>query len=332
MSIEKVDLIIPEFPFFVSISTIGKCNLKCKHCFYSCSPDIEVYLPRDKVIKLLDYLSKKGVKEIHFSGGEPLLDPNIFEYLKYAKDLNFSTFLITNGLLVTKVIADKLSKLDLDGIAISIDGSKPNHEFLRGQGTFSKTIDSLNILKEYDFESKLIFMVIHKRNINDIEYLSSLVDEYNFTKLQLLPLIPGGRARILKHLIFSAEEFRMFMLSLKSKKQKIRVSLTTPLKCLLNSGSEGPCPAGIITLVIDFNGHIYPCSALLVSLGNILTNNENILENIWKKNKLLNILRDIQNLEECKECPYILACRGGCRALSYLIKGDYCKRDPLCWI
>ncbi len=301
MYFKKEYFLIPKFPFFVGIATIGKCNLKCRHCAYECGPEVEETLPRGVVFNLLRYLAEKGVKEVHFSGGEPLLDPNIYDYIMYAYDLNLNTLLITNGLLLTREVLDKLLKTGLGAIAVSVDGAQYNHEFLRGPGTFTKVLRTLSILKDYDFKKKIIYMVIHRQNINDIDYIISLVEEYNFTKLQLIPLIPQGRGKDLTNLVFSSSEFRQLLLNLKHKaeRQKLGISLSTPLICLLGI-AEGPCPAGVVTLTIHFNGDIYPYSVLLLPLGNIIRDGIEVLEYIWRKSTILNELRDVTFLWNAK--------------------------------
>jgi radical SAM protein with 4Fe4S-binding SPASM domain len=87
------------------------------------------------------------------------------------------------------------------------------------------------------------------------------------------------------------------------------------------------CDAGLNQLVIDPNGNLRPCVCLDVYLGNILKHN---LERIWKKNKFLKDIRELNFLpKECNNCDYVHICRGGCRASALGYYGNLNAIDPL---
>ena len=64
-----------------------RCNLKCIHC-YSNSANIDYpdELTTEEGRKLIDDLAAFGSPVILFSGGEPLLRPDLLELAKYATD------------------------------------------------------------------------------------------------------------------------------------------------------------------------------------------------------------------------------------------------------
>ena len=60
----------------------NSCNLRCKHCFVDAGLKIENELSIEEKYKAIDNLHKLGIKKVTFSGGEPLLDKNLFKYMK----------------------------------------------------------------------------------------------------------------------------------------------------------------------------------------------------------------------------------------------------------
>jgi MoaA/NifB/PqqE/SkfB family radical SAM enzyme len=56
------------------------CNLKCTHCFISCSPtnDTHGMISKERVFEMLEKAKEKGVREYYFTGGEPFLHPDLF--------------------------------------------------------------------------------------------------------------------------------------------------------------------------------------------------------------------------------------------------------------
>ena len=92
------------------------------------------------------------------------------------------------------------------------------------------------------------------------------------------------------------------------------------------------CPLGHAQIVINPNGDVYPCAALLdeeFKLGNAL---EDDLEKIWYENKKLQNLRLVKtNVKgKCKACPGLDICRGGCRGISKRVFNDVWREDPSC--
>jgi MoaA/NifB/PqqE/SkfB family radical SAM enzyme len=64
--------------------------------------------------------------------GEPLLQPKIFDMIKYAKDRGIKVFMYTNGTLLTSEKIKQLIDSGIDGITISIDGYGKTYEKIRG--------------------------------------------------------------------------------------------------------------------------------------------------------------------------------------------------------
>ena len=74
------------------------CNLRCHHCFISCSPVNDTLgLMSFKQFKLhLDESVKYGVKEYYFTGGEPFINRDIYRILEATLAVGPATVL-TNG-------------------------------------------------------------------------------------------------------------------------------------------------------------------------------------------------------------------------------------------
>lgn len=81
------------------------CNLNCKSCVHFSPLAEEEYLPLDifqSDIKRLKELTEGNINTINLFGGEPLLNRDVTEYLKIARDsFSKSTInLVTNGILL----------------------------------------------------------------------------------------------------------------------------------------------------------------------------------------------------------------------------------------
>ena len=129
------------------------CNLKCTHCFISCSPTNHSHgmLTLGQVRERLREAIPLGVREYYFTGGEPFLNPEMLPILEETLRQGPASVL-TNGLLLTperclrlKALADA-SEYSLD-IRISIDGfTAETNDSIRGAGTFGKIIEGIRNL------------------------------------------------------------------------------------------------------------------------------------------------------------------------------------------
>ena len=84
-------------PFIVSYSITTKCNLKCKHCYsdsVEASPD---ELSTDEALRLMDDLSRWGIRLLVIDGGEPLCRQDLLDIVKYASSKGIRTTIGSNG-------------------------------------------------------------------------------------------------------------------------------------------------------------------------------------------------------------------------------------------
>ena len=129
------------------------CNLKCTHCFISCSPTNHNHemLTLAQVRERLREAVRLGVREYYFTGGEPFLNPEMMAILEETLAQGPATVL-TNGLFLTPERCGTLKRLS-DGseysldIRISIDGYTAQvNDPIRGAGTFEKILAGIRNL------------------------------------------------------------------------------------------------------------------------------------------------------------------------------------------
>lgn len=123
------------------------CNIACRHCFISCGPkeDRVPMMTRAHVGQVLTEAESLGVKEIYFTGGEPMLHPEFFDVLADSLAVASTAFL-SNGLLIDLSAAERLRQL-FDGARysldcrISLDGTTAEtNDPVRGKGTFRRIV------------------------------------------------------------------------------------------------------------------------------------------------------------------------------------------------
>ncbi len=123
------------------------CNLRCSHCFISCSPENDslALMETAEVLCYLEEARELGVKEIYFTGGEPFLHPDILLILEETL-AHFPASVLTNGLPINRDRADRLAHMAASSpytleLRISLDHYDPKrNDAVRGKGTFKRIL------------------------------------------------------------------------------------------------------------------------------------------------------------------------------------------------
>jgi MoaA/NifB/PqqE/SkfB family radical SAM enzyme len=111
-------------PIVAQIIPIRRCNLACTYCneFDKHSPPV----PTDEMFRRLDKLAELGTSIITFSGGEPMLHPDLDRLIARTRRNGAVVTIITNGYLLTPRRIEQLNDSGLDYLQISIDNVMPD--------------------------------------------------------------------------------------------------------------------------------------------------------------------------------------------------------------
>ena len=129
------------------------CNLRCSHCFISCSPDNHSFwfMTRAEVRSALEESARFNVREYYFTGGEPFMNREMVEILDDTLDFGPATVL-TNATLLPPRTVEGLRRI-AEGrchpleLRVSVDGPTPAiNDAIRGEGTFERAMDGVGSL------------------------------------------------------------------------------------------------------------------------------------------------------------------------------------------
>lgn len=144
------------------------CNLACLHCFISCGPknDSHPMMTLEDILERLAWAKDYGVKEYYFTGGEPLMHPDIKAIIDATLAQGPLTIL-TNGILIDDEMAAWLSarfrasRYSFD-VRVSMDGTTPEeNDAIRGRRTFEKILAGVDRLIAHGLNPVLTVTTCH---------------------------------------------------------------------------------------------------------------------------------------------------------------------------
>jgi MoaA/NifB/PqqE/SkfB family radical SAM enzyme len=113
-----------DHPVMAHIIPIRRCNLACTYC--NEYDDVSKPVARETMIERLDQLADLGTNIVTFSGGEPLLHPELDQLISHVRRRGIIAGMITNGYLLTAQRVQQLNDAGLDHMQISIDNVMPD--------------------------------------------------------------------------------------------------------------------------------------------------------------------------------------------------------------
>lgn len=341
-----------------------RCNLKCVHC-YAQSRDIEYKneLTTQQGKDLIDDLSQFGAPVILFSGGEPLMRPDLPELALYARSKGMRAVISTNGTLIDKKMAKVLKEIGLSYVGVSLDGMRETNDKFRGmKGAFDLALEGMRNCLAEGIKVGLRF-TINKKNVKDIPAIFDLLEKENIPRVCFYHLVYAGRGSKLVEQELSHEESRR-TLDLIMDRTKALHDRGFPIEVLtVDNHADGPYvyfrmqkedpkraaevfellqmnkgnSTGIGIACVSWDGSVHADQFWRhYSFGNV---KERKFSEIWMDtgDKLMAGLKNRKplikaNADRCARCQWFDICNGNFRVRAEAIYGNVWADDPACYL
>lgn len=131
-------------PLLAHLVVTRRCNLTCGYCneYDDFSPPV----PTDELYRRVDRLAELGTVVLTFTGGEPMLHPDLDRITERVVEHGMVCTSITNGYPITKRWIERLNRSRLTLLQVSIDNLEPNDV---SQKSWSKLRPKLELLREH---------------------------------------------------------------------------------------------------------------------------------------------------------------------------------------
>lgn len=335
------------------------CNLNCRHCYAEAtSQPGKDELSTAEAMRLMESLAAYRVPVLLFSGGEPLMRPDLFHLMAYGRKLGLRMVISTNGTLIDRQKAQQIRDLEISYVGISLDGLRPVNDLFRGQsGAFDRAMDGFRHCREVGQKTGLR-LTLSRSNAHQLPEIFDLIETHRIPRVCFYHLAYSGRGSemryedltpyekrealdyiIEKALDFGARNIPTEILTVdnhcdgiylyKYMKHRNPERAEEIIKMISTSGGNR---SGIAIADIDWDGHVYIDQFTReMPVGNI---RDKSFGEIWDghDNLFLKKIRDRKNHLEgrCRTCDWLMQCNGNLRARALSV-GSIWASDPGCY-
>ncbi len=337
------------------------CNLKCVHCYArAVDRTYEKELNHEQGLSLIDDMEAFGVPVVLFSGGEPLMRPDLVELANYAVSKGMRAVISTNGTLINKDKARELKEVGLSYVGVSLDGMEEINDRFRGRkGAFKDAMAGIMNCQEAGLKVGLRF-TINRMNTAEVPRIFDLLEEYRIPRVCFYHLVYVGRGSNLIDEDLDHEETREVVDLIIDRTKDLhdrgmaKEVLTVdnhadgPYIYLRMLGENNPRAEEVLTLLkmnegnssgrgigcVSWDGSVHADQFWRhFSFGNVL---ERPFSEIWSdlSNPLMKKLKEKKGHVKgrCARCRWLDVCGGNFRVRAEAVTGDVWAPDPACYL
>lgn len=330
----------PGKPLWLLAELTYKCPLQCPYCSNPLDfADFSEELTTAEWISVFEQGREMGAVQLGFSGGEPLVRPDLEELIAAARSLGYYTNLITSGVGLSERKVASFREAGLDHIQVSFQASDEsvNAMVSGSQKAFEQKLRMAKEVKAQGYPMVLNF-VTHRHNIDQIDKIIQLCVDLDADYVELATcqyygwgyenrdwLMPS-----LEQLQYAEEATARWRTKLAAAGNKMKLIFVTPdyyeerPKACMNGWGE-------IFLTVTPDGTALPCHSarmLPLEFPNVRTTT---LKEIWYGSSGFNHFRGFEWMTEpCRSCDEKEKDLGGCRCQAFMITGDAANADPVC--
>lgn len=331
----------PRFaaPLYLAWEVTLQCNARCLHCYSSSGPGVRHpnELTTAQAHHIIDQLADAGLLILAFSGGEPLVRPDIYDLMRHAADRELVVNVASNGAVVNDRTAARLVESGVRSVTVSLDGADAatHDHFRQFPGLFDRTLHAIDALVREGIRVVVSFTPT-RLNHEHGRAVVRLAYDRGASAVNMSEYVPAGRGST--DLALPAELVRETVLDWIAMRREYagrmqviwhdcRVALLVPPE---EQDRYSGCGAGKLTARLMADGTLTPCVFISQGAGNL---RERSFADIWENAPVLRTIRDRNLLVSgnCGGCEYKQIC-GGCRATSVAFTGQLMGGDPSCWV
>lgn len=328
-----------EPPLGLLAELTHRCPMGCLYCsnpLELAPPGSE--LPTTAWKRIFAEAVDLGVMQLHLSGGEPALRPDLESLVRAAARAGLYGNLITSGLGLDGERLARLADAGLEHVQLSLQDSASDVGEQIG-GLRNAHAHKLALAPHVVAAGLALTLnvVLHRHNLSRLEEIIDLAVALGAQRLELAHTQYHGwallnRAALLPRRVQVDAAFRTVALAQRRLKGVLVIDHVVPdMHAILPKMCMGGW--GRRFLVIDPTGRVLPCHAATTIPGLEFENaRDRSLGDIWYHSEAFARFRGTGWMRSpCAQCEHREEDWGGCRCQALALTGDAANTDPVCY-
>jgi PqqA peptide cyclase len=324
-------------PFTLVAELTYRCPLRCAYCSNPVS--IQQRAPElgladwQRVLREAEAL---GVVHVHFTGGEPLLYPDLEVLVATARDVDLYVNLITSGLPLSRERLVALRDAGLEHVQLSLQAVTPElSRQVAGVAALEQKLRAAHWVRELGL-ALTINIVLHRQNAHELAALVELAESLQPSRIEIANAQYLGWALQNRAALLPSTE-QLGAARALVKRASLRLKGKIELLFVLpdyHAGQPRACMQGWGQnyLVVTPDGLLLPCHAAR-DVGALRFDDVRSapLSELWASSPALNAFRgDAWLPEPCRSCDDRERDFAGCRCQAFRLSGNAAAPDPAC--
>lgn len=300
------------YPLYMEVSPVGSCNHRCTFCAYDYIGYPNRKLDKNVFLKFIDDVSSKGMKSILYAGeGEPLMHPDIGEFITYTKNKGIDVGLFTNGELLEKRLNEKIFH-SLTFIRFSVNaGDEKTYFEIHKKNVFNKIINNIRycvkLKNEHNLDTTLgMQFVLLPENIKSVENIVKIASQIGVDYIAIKPFVQQSDKQFYQmRRQFKLNELEELFTKLETYSHDT-FTVTARVNAFENYGKREykNCLGCAFTTVLNSAGELASCLPYWDKKEFIYGNiNKESFNHIWNGEKRKKIKFHLENTLDVKTCP-----------------------------
>lgn len=294
----------------LEIIVTTKCNERCIHCYIpNAEKDEAVTFDKEAVKETVRQFRAMNGLKVNFSGGEPLLHPDIWELLDFCQQQNLMLLLNSNMVVLTPKMVKRLETLRMFNIQVSLYSMQPEiHDKITGRkGAFEHTRRSIEMLVNHNIPV-MISCPVMKANCHCVADIKRYADSLNidcYFDYVMMARSDRTSDNLDGRITISETKSVIRQIVEASPMSMSAISNATSCEELMKKEFAhrwNRCDIMSSSLCMDADGTLFPCPGWnRMKLANI---KDTTLSEVWTKSTIANNLRIINQRQftKCSSC------------------------------
>lgn len=176
-----------DLPPTICFRVTRYCNARCGFCL---APPDGTDATANTLMRRIDWLLARGVRTIHFCGGEPTIHPALPQLLAHVRAQGGKSKLTTNGIKVSDALLSVL-RAARSQVKVSLHGDRKHHDEIVGREAFDDTTRNLRRLVAAGVFTSVQTTVVASGTWV-VDWVAEFCLKVGVRRLSVLPFIPRG--------------------------------------------------------------------------------------------------------------------------------------------